>query len=222
MSHYPPNFDWTDLDKIRDNIEFIRKPMGWEEVENSAIDLDDIGEDILKSILKLPVYNVTDLNEFFDNNNGKDIQEITSNNWIFYMDIKIPYQVFIIRLQIGNVDVALMVDTQGYNYMRYVSLIKEFGEMYDYYKKDFELRNSRHSYLNENLEWPIGKWINKVDVPSPNTEYYIVVEDHDGISVYSAGSYGWESNINTETGRSSYLQHGKNTTGHFMIIPALS
>jgi hypothetical protein len=74
MSHYPPNFDWTDLDKIRDNIEFIRKPMGWEEVENSTIDLDDIGEDILKSILKLPVYNVTDLNEFFDNNNGKDIQ----------------------------------------------------------------------------------------------------------------------------------------------------
>ena len=41
-----------------------------------------------------------------------------------------------------NIDCGLLVDTQGFSYMRYVSLIKEFGDMYDYYKKDLELRNS--------------------------------------------------------------------------------
>jgi hypothetical protein len=133
--------------------------MSWEEVEESSVDLDDLNDDVLKALFKLPVYNVTDLNEVFHRvkedylglltpDEHKSIYDelysgnITDNNYIFYEELKIPYQIFIIRFQMKDVDCGLLVDTQGFNYMRYVALIKEFGEMYDYYKKDLELRNS--------------------------------------------------------------------------------
>lgn len=41
---------------------------------------------------------------------------------------------FIVRLMVNDVDCGLLVDTQGFSYMRYVSIIKEFGDMYDLQK----------------------------------------------------------------------------------------
>jgi len=153
----PDGFTGNDMNLIQD-ISSVRKPMSWEEVEeNASVDLDDLSDDVLKALFKLPVYNVTDLNEVFDKpeNDGSitDLEfktiydelysgNITKNNYIFFETLKIPYQIFIIRFQMKNIDCGLLVDTQGFSYMRYVSLIKEFGEMYDYYKKDLELRNS--------------------------------------------------------------------------------
>jgi len=154
----PDGFTGNDMNLIQDNIPSVKKPMSWEEVEeNASVDLDDLSDDVLKALFKLPVYNVTDLNEVFDkpekDNLLTDLEfktiydelysgNITKNNYIFYETLKIPYQIFIIRFQMKNIDCGLLVDTQGFSYMRYVSLIKEFGDMYDYYKKDLELRNS--------------------------------------------------------------------------------
>jgi hypothetical protein len=155
----PDGFTGNDMNLIQDNIPSVRKPMSWEEVEESSVDLDDLNDDVLKALFKLPVYNVTDLNEVFHRvkedylglltpDEHKSIYDelysgnITDNNYIFYEELKIPYQIFIIRFQMKNIDCGLLVDTQGFSYMRYVSLIKEFGDMYDYYKKDLELRNS--------------------------------------------------------------------------------
>jgi hypothetical protein len=155
----PPNFNRNDIQQILSNITLVRKPFSWEEVEESSIDLDDLDDYTLKSLFKLPVYNVFELNDVFKRakedylglltpDEHKSIYDelysgnITDNNYIFFEELKIPYQIFIIRFQMKDVDCGLLVDTQGFNYMRYVALIKEFGEMYDYYKKDLELRNS--------------------------------------------------------------------------------
>jgi hypothetical protein len=146
----PDGFTGNDMNLIQDNIPSVRKPMSWEEVEESSVDLDDLSDDVLKALFKLPVYNVTDLNDVFDKNphviytiyDELYSGNITANNYIFFETLKIPYQIFIIRFQMKNIDCGLLVDTQGFSYMRYVSLIKEFGDMYDYYKKDLELRNS--------------------------------------------------------------------------------
>jgi len=154
----PDGVTYDDIDIIGYKIPLVKKPSNWEEVEESSIDLDDLSDDVLKALFKLPVYNVTDLNEVFDKpqkNDGfitdlefKKIYDelysgnITKNNYIFFETLKIPYQIFIIRFQMKNIDCGLLVDTQGFSYMRYVALIKEFGDMYDYYKKDLELRNS--------------------------------------------------------------------------------
>lgn len=154
--HLPDGVTHDDIDRILFNIPMVKKPGSWEEVEESSVDLDDLSDDVLKALFKIPVYNVTDLNEVFDKSEDplltsdkyKSIYDelysgnITANNYIFYEDLKIPYQIFIIRFQMKNIDCGLLVDTQGFSYMRYVSLIKEFGDMYDYYKKDLELRNS--------------------------------------------------------------------------------
>ena len=153
----PDGFTGNDMNLIQDNIPSVRKPMSWEEVEESSVDLDDLSDDVLKALFKLPVYNVTDLNDVFDRKTEDSLLtqdefrsiydelysgNITANNYIFFETLKIPYQIFIIRFQMKNIDCGLLVDTQGFSYMRYVSLIKEFGDMYDYYKKDLELRNS--------------------------------------------------------------------------------
>lgn len=148
----PVGFTYDDMDLILSNIELVRKPLSWEEVEESSIDLDDLNDDTLKSLFKLPVYNVTDINEVFDrldseyNDEYKEIYDdlysgnITNNNYIFLETLKIPYQLFIIRFKMKDIDCGLLVDTQGFSYMRSVALIKEFGDMYDYYKKDLEIR----------------------------------------------------------------------------------
>ena len=153
----PDGVTYDDIDIIGYKIPLVKKPSNWEEVEESSIDLDDLSDDVLKALFKLPVYNVTDLNEVFDkpekdnlltDSEFKTIYDelysgnITKNNYIFYENLKISYQIFIIRFQMKNIDCGLLVDTQGFSYMRYVALIKEFGDMYDYYKKDLELRNS--------------------------------------------------------------------------------
>ena len=153
----PKDFTHIDWENIVENIPLVRKPSSWEEVEEQSVDLDDLDDETLKSLFKLPVYNVTDLNDVFDKptsdplltpNEFESIYDelysgnITANNYIFYEKLKISYQIFIIRFQMKDIDCGLLVDTQGYSYMRYVALIKEFGEMYDYYKKDLELRNS--------------------------------------------------------------------------------
>lgn len=144
-SKFIPDFDSIDMVRILSNIPMVKKPSSWEEVEEHSVDLDDFDDEILKSLFKLPVYNVTDLNEFFDIKKEDPIYDelfnITANNYIFYEDLKIQQSLFIIRFQMKNIDCGLLVDTQGFNYMRYVALIKEFGDMYDYYKKDLELRN---------------------------------------------------------------------------------
>jgi hypothetical protein len=156
----PPGFtDYISYNKaiwsIKDVIPMSSKPMSWEDIP--SIDLDDINDDTLKLLFKLPVYNVTDLNEVFNRGNeDEDIKSmgeidpyselysgnITSSNYIFFEDLKIPYQMFLIRFLVNDIDCGLLVDTQGFNYMRYVGIIKEFGDMYDYYKKDLELRDS--------------------------------------------------------------------------------
>jgi hypothetical protein len=153
----PDGVTYDDIDIIGYKIPLVKKPSNWEEVEESSIDLDDLSDDVLKALFKLPVYNVTDLNEVFDKPEKDEFLtdlefktiydelysgNITANNYIFFETLKIPYQIFIIRFQMKNIDCGLLVDTQGFSYMRYVSLIKEFGDMYDYYKKDLELRNS--------------------------------------------------------------------------------
>ena len=155
--HLPDGVTHDDIDRILFNIPMVKKPGSWEEVEEESVDLEDLDDETLKILFKLPVYNVTDLNEVFDiktedplltSDEFKSIYDelysgnITANNYIFYEELKIPYQVFIIRFQMKNIDCGLIVDTQGFNYMRYVALIKEFGDMYDYYKKDLELKNS--------------------------------------------------------------------------------
>jgi hypothetical protein len=159
----PDGVTYDDIDIIGYKIPLVKKPSNWEEVEESSIDLDDLSDDVLKALFKLPVYNVTDLNEVFDkpekDNLLTDLEikiiydelysgNITKNNYIFYETLKIPYQIFIIRFQMKNIDCGLLVDTQGFSYMRYVALIKEFGDMYDYYKKDLEWRRSRQSTPN--------------------------------------------------------------------------
>ena len=153
----PDGFTGNDMNLIQDNIPSVRKPMSWEEVEESSVDLDDLSDDVLKALFKLPVYNVTDLNDVFDIKTEDSLLtqdefssiygelysgNITQNNYVFFETLKIPYQIFIIRFQMKDIDCGLLVDTQGFSYMRYVALIKEFGDMYDYYKKDLELRNS--------------------------------------------------------------------------------
>lgn len=153
----PDGFTGNDMNLIQDNIPSVRKPMSWEEVEKSSVDLDDLSDDVLKALFKLPVYNVTDLNDVFDIKTEDSLLtqdefrsiygelysgNITQNNYIFFETLKIPYQFFIIRFQMKDIDCGLLVDTQGFSYMRYVALIKEFGDMYDYYKKDLELRKS--------------------------------------------------------------------------------
>ena len=153
----PDGVTYNDIDIIGYKIPLVKKPMNWEEVEEESVDLDNLDDETLKILFKLPVYNVTDLNEVFDRKKTDSLLtpdefesiydelysgNITANNYIFYEDLKIPYQVFIIRFQMKNIDCGLLVDTQGFNYMRYVALIKEFGDMYDYYKKDLELKNS--------------------------------------------------------------------------------
>lgn len=153
----PDGFTGNDMNLIQDNIPSVRKPMSWKEVEESSVDLDDLSDDVLKALFKLPVYNVTDLNDVFDIKTEDSLLtqdefrsiygelysgNITQNNYIFFETLKIPYQFFIIRFQMKDIDCGLLVDTQGFSYMRYVALIKEFGDMYDYYKKDLELRNS--------------------------------------------------------------------------------
>lgn len=132
-------FTDDDYGNLR-NIMMVSRPNSWEEVEEQAIDLDDLDNETLKSLFKIPVYTINDINDIFkgqisDNYNIKD------GNWIFFEYLKIPYQFFILRFIMNNVDCGLLVDTQGFNYMRYVTMIKEFGDMYDYYKKDLELRN---------------------------------------------------------------------------------
>ena len=153
----PDGVKYNDIDIIGYKIPLVKKPMNWEEVEEESVDLDNLDDETLKILFKLPVYNVTDLNEVFDRKKTDSLLtpdefesiydelysgNITANNYIFYEELKIPYQVFIIRFQMKNIDCGLLVDTQGFNYMRYVALIKEFGDMYDYYKKDLELKNS--------------------------------------------------------------------------------
>jgi hypothetical protein len=145
------------INEIKNIIPMAGKPMNWEEIP--SVDLEDLDDDILKMIYKLPVYSVTNLGEVFNrdfDSEDEDIKSmgdsdpwhelyggnITNNNYIFFEKLKVPYQMFLIRFQMNDIDCGLLVDTQGFTYMRYVTIIKEFGEMYDYYKKDLELRNS--------------------------------------------------------------------------------
>ncbi len=155
----PDNFTGNDMNLIHENIPFVRKPGSWEEIlEYASVDLDDLSDDVLESLFKLPVYTVKNISELFERGDSKGLltdheekniydeiyikNNITQNNYIFYEELKTPYQMFIVRLMVNDVDCGLLVDTQEFSYMRYVSIIKEFGDMYDYYKKDLELRKS--------------------------------------------------------------------------------
>jgi hypothetical protein len=61
-------FGILDVDQILSNIDFVESPRNWKELYDSSIDLDDIDEKTLKSLFKLPVYEVTDLDEIFYRN----------------------------------------------------------------------------------------------------------------------------------------------------------
>jgi len=154
------DFTGNDMVLIQDNIPYVKEPGSWEQViEKASVDLEDLNDDVLEALFKLPVYTVKNIGDMFERDEDphglltqdekKKIYDeiyirnnITQNNWIFYETLKIPYQMFIIRLMVNDIDCGLLVDTQGFSYMKYVSLIKEFGDMYDYYKKEMELKNS--------------------------------------------------------------------------------
>lgn len=148
------------MDKLSEkDIYPVRKPSDWEEVEVSAIDLDDLDDDILGLIFKLPVYEVNNVSDGFtrkewtvmgdendlDNfNNTLDNiytnNNVRDNNFIFYEQVGIDYQYFIVHFKLPDFNCGLIVDTQGFDYMRYVLMIKDFDNLYDYYKKDLSFR----------------------------------------------------------------------------------
>ena len=140
------------------DIFLVRKPDSWEEVEEDAVDFEDLPQEALKLLFELPLYKVSDLNQVFDfekikniisddNNEVLDITRriysgelpINVNNFIFYESLKIKEQYFVIQFDMPDYSCGLFVDTQGFDYMRYVLMIKEMPDLYDYYKKDTQL-----------------------------------------------------------------------------------
>lgn len=140
------------------DIYLIRKPDSWEEVEDDAVDFEDLPSETLKMLFELPLYKVNDiddLNQIFSLDKTdfagaddwllqakKDLESgnIKSTNLIFYESLNVEHQYFLIQFKFNEVDCGLFVDTQGFNYMRYVLMIKSFSDLYDYYKKEIRLR----------------------------------------------------------------------------------
>lgn len=130
------------IDRLESKDIFpVRKPDSWEEVEENSIDFEDLDNETLKLIFKLPVYKANQLLDVFDRKKhvvlgtGQDIfnqeledlysgkTDIRNTNYIFYESLKIKYQYFIIHFDLPDFNCALLVDTQGFDYMRYVIMI---------------------------------------------------------------------------------------------------
>lgn len=158
------------IDRLESKDIFpVRKPDSWEEVEENSIDFEDLDNETLKLIFKLPVYKANQLLDVFDRKKhvvlgiGQDIfdqeledlysgkTDIRNTNYIFYESLKIKYQYFIIHFDLPDFNCALLVDTQGFDYMRYVIMIRNFSDLYDYYKKEVEL-SEHYRYIDSLIQ----------------------------------------------------------------------
>ena len=124
------------------NIMKVRKPSYWEELYKYPVDLDDVEINILKELVKLNVYNIDrieDIDKYFKftEEDGDIKNDIQRNNFIFYSDLNIKDQFFILNFKYLNI--GILVNTEGFSYMRYVTLITEFNDTFEFYKKEIEL-----------------------------------------------------------------------------------
>lgn len=154
------------IDRLESKDIFpVRKPDSWEEVEENSIDFEDLDNETLKLIFKLPVYKANQLLDVFDRKKhvvlgtGQEVfdqeledlysgkTDVRNTNYIFFESLKIKYQYFIIHFDLPDFNCALLVDTQGFDYMRYVIMIRNFSDLYDYYKKEIEL-SEHYRYID--------------------------------------------------------------------------
>lgn len=158
------------IDRLESKDIFpVRKPYGWEEVEENSIDFEDLDNETLKLIFKLPVYKANQLLDVFDRKKhvvlgtGQEVfdqeledlysgkTDVRNTNYIFFESLKIKYQYFIIHFDLPDFNCALLVDTQGFDYMRYVIMIRNFSDLYEYYKKEIEL-SEHYRYIDSLIQ----------------------------------------------------------------------
>lgn len=146
----PVGITSKDMNLIYDMLR-VRKPWSWDDVASKSVDFEDFSDDELKVLFKLPIYDVNEKNieELFDLQDVvyPENLDITEGSWIFYAGLKNNYQFFVVRFSMNGLDYGLLVDTQGFSYMRYITLIKNFSDLYDYYKKDISLRE-HYDYID--------------------------------------------------------------------------
>lgn len=152
------------IDKLDEKgIYLVRKPDSWEEVEENSIDFEDLDNESLKILFQLPVYKINHLEDIFTKaKRGQEVigteqdlydqlysgeGDIRSTNYIFWEPLKVKFQYFIIDFDLPDFKCGLLVDTQGFDYMRYVLMVRNFSELYDYYKKDLILRE-HYDYID--------------------------------------------------------------------------
>lgn len=125
-------------------LNYVRKPGSIEDVHKYIVDFEDLDQDTFETITKLPIYN---LEEIFSN--FEEMSIFSAN--LFFGELKISDRFFIVRLGDDNYydlndekDSALLVNTEGYDYIRYCVYIKDFDLMYNYYKKELDIKKKEN------------------------------------------------------------------------------